>query len=162
MDHTELTGGLRRMIDRFYEEGTATKDEDADAYLMESANAVLIGMLLDQRMLAEIAFCGPLKIKQRIGHLDFSKIAKMDPEKFGAVFSEKPSIHRFVNMMAGRTQKLCQFVVDNYGGDASKIWEGIEDTKEFTKRVVALPGFGPDKAKKLRHALHLFGHRKVE
>ncbi len=161
MDHTELTGGLRRMIDRLHEEGTATKVEEADDYLRESANAVLIGMLLDQRVLAEIAFCGPLKIKQRIGHLDYAKIAKIDAEKFGAVFSEKPAIHRFVNMMAGRTQKLCQFVVDNYDGDATKIWEGADDPKEFTKRVVALPGFGPDKAKKLKHALHIFGHRQV-
>lgn len=147
------------MIDRLHEEGTATKDEKADAYLRKSADAVLIGMLLDQRVLAEIAFMGPLKIKQRIGHLDFKKIAKMDAEKFASVFTEKPAIHRFVNMMAGRTQKLCQAVVDNYDGKAENIWKDVDDLKEFDKRVKALPGFGPDKAKKLKHALHIFGHK---
>lgn len=159
-DYSDLEGGLVRMMNRLKEEGTATKDPDADAYLRESANAVFLGLLYDQRILAEVAFIGPLKLKQRLGHLDMKKIAKMDPEKFAEVFAEKPAVHRFIGKMSDLTQQTAKILVDQYGGDAANIWK--EGTNaEVEKRVREFPGFGPLKARKLRMCLYYFGHRDL-
>ena len=47
-----------------------------------------------------------------------------------------------------------------WGGDAANIWrEGT--CEEVERRVRDLPGFGPLKAKKLKHTLYYFGHRDL-
>ncbi|MEL6445322.1 MAG: hypothetical protein AAF089_13800 [Bacteroidota bacterium] len=159
-DYSYLDGGLVRMLDRLKAEGTATKDPAADQYLRDEPNAVLLGLLYDQRVLAETAFVGPYKLYQRLGHLDMARIAGMDRDAFAEVFSESPAVHRFTNKMVDTTQKIAQILADEYDGSASNLWaEGTN--AEVEKRIRALPGFGPMKAKKLKHCLFYFGHRDL-
>ena len=146
------------MIAKFEQSGVLTGNPDADALLREDGNALLIGTLLDQQIRAEVAFSGPLKLKERLGHLDMKKIAAMDPERFAAVFAEKPAVHRFANMMAGRVQKLAQALVEHYDGDGARVWTEARDAADLEKRARALPGFGPGKVHTLKHALNVFGH----
>lgn len=155
-DYSYLDGGLVRMLNRLKAEGTATKDADADQFLRENANAVLLGLLFDQRVLAETAFIGPLKLKQRLGHFDMRKIADHDPEDFKRLFAEQPAVHRFTNTMADRTQAVAKKLADDYNGDATNIWNDGADVKTIDKRIRDLPGFGPLKATKLKHALYYF------
>ena len=49
--------------------------------------------------------------------------------------------------MGKRTQDLCQYLVDHYGGDAAAVWTGVDDGGELVRRVRALPGFGGEKSK---------------
>ena len=44
--------------------------------------------------------------------------------------------------MAQRVQELCQVVVDEYGGEAQRIWTEAADAADLRKRIGALPGFG--------------------
>ena len=158
-DYSALDGGLVRMLDRLQHEGTATKDLDADQFLRDDANAVLLGLLFDQRVLAETAFIGPLKLKQRLGHFEMAKIAEHDPDAFKVVFAESPAVHRFVNTMADRTQAVARILADEHGCDAANLWNDGADLKTVEKRIRALPGFGPLKAKKLKYCLYYFqGH----
>jgi uncharacterized HhH-GPD family protein len=155
-DYSYLEGGLVRMLNRLEAEGTATKDPEADAFLREDANAVLIGLLFDQRVLAETAFGGPLKLKQRLGHFDMARLAEHDPVDFKRIFAEPPAVHRFTNTMAERVQAVARHLTEEYGGDASNIWNDGADAATIEKRVQKLPGFGPLKATKLKHALYYF------
>ena len=159
-DYTGLEGGLARMLDRLKMEGTATKDPDADAFLRDEPNAVVLGLLYDQRVLAETAFTGPLKLRRRLGHLDMARIADMDAEAFAAAFREPPAVHRFTATMAERTQAVARLLADRYGGTAANLWaEGT--CAEVEARLRALPGFGPQKADKLKYCLFYFGHRDL-
>ena len=159
-DYSALDGGLVRMLNRLQAEGTATKDRDADQFLRDEPNAVLLGLLFDQRVLAETAFVGPLRLKERLGHLDMARIGAMDPDAFAEVFQQPPAVHRFTSVMAARTQAVARHVAEHCGGDASRLWAtGTAD--EVEARVQALPGFGPQKASKLKHALFYFGHRDL-
>lgn len=159
-DYSHLDGGLVRMLDRLQHEGTATKDAEADQLLRDDPNAVLLGLLYDQRVLAETAFCGPLKLKQRLGHLDMARLAAMDRDAFADVFTQTPAVHRFTNKMVDTTQAVARTLTDAYGGCAGRIW-GEGTCAEVETRVRALPGFGPQKASKLKHALYYFGHRDL-
>ena len=159
-DYSELEGGLVRMLDRLQAEGTATKDADADQYLREEPGAILLGLLYDQRVLAETAFTGPYKLRQRLGHLDMARIAEMDREAFADVFTRQPAVHRFTNKMVDTTQRVARVVADEYGGDAAGIWR-VGSCADVEKRVKALPGFGPQKAAKLKYCLYYFGHRDL-
>ena len=65
-----------------------------------------------------------------------------------AAFRERPVIHRFPGSMAARVQALCAAVASEYGGDAAAIWtRGDPDGPEIKRRLMALPGFGEQKAK---------------
>ena len=148
------------MLDRLQSEGTATKDPEADQLLRDEPAAVLLGLLYDQRVLAETAFTGPLKLKQRLGHLDLPAIAAMNRDALAQAFAEPPAVHRFTNKMVDTTQAVAQAVADGYGGDASAIWTD-GDAATVERRVRALPGFGPMKAKKLKFCLYYFGWRDL-
>lgn len=124
------------------------QDPAADALLESDPFALLVGMLLDQQIPMEVAFAGPKKIADRMGSLDVTEIADYDPEKFAALCSEKPAVHRFPGSMAKRIQTLAQTIVERYDGDTAALWTaGNPDGKELLKRLKALPGFGEQKAK---------------
>jgi uncharacterized HhH-GPD family protein len=120
----------------------------ADELLTTNPLALLIGMLLDQQYPMEAAFAGPKKIADRIGDVDAALIAGYDPDKFIALCSETPAIHRFPGSMAKRVQTLAQIIVDEYDGDAAGVWtEGNPDGREVYLRIKRLPGFGDQKAR---------------
>ncbi len=97
----------------------------------------------------QTAFSGPLKLKQRLGTLDPQVIATTDPLELERVFREKPAIHRFPGAMAARIQELANVVVDDYGGDAERIWSEAADGTELRRRLAALPGYGDMKVRTL-------------
>jgi uncharacterized HhH-GPD family protein len=119
-----------------------TGDPEADQLLAQSPLALLIGFALDQQITVQQAFHGPLKLKQRLGHLDAAKIAALDPERLNEVFREKPAIHRFPGNMAKRVQELCAVVASEYDGDAARLWTAATDTADLEARIRDLPGFG--------------------
>ena len=124
------------------------QDPEADALLESNPLALLIGMLLDQQVPMETAFAGPKKIADRIGAVDAHQIAEYDPEKFIALCSETPAVHRFPGSMAKRIQALAQVIVDDYDGDAAAVWTaGNPDGREVLLRLKRLPGFGDQKAR---------------
>jgi uncharacterized HhH-GPD family protein len=159
IDYGDLKGGLVRMMERFKEEGTLTGEPEEDDRLREDPNAALLGLLYDQRVRAEFAFTGPLRLKDRLGHLDMAKIAAMDFDEFQDLFAQKPAVHRFTNKMAENTQKVAAMLVDDYDGDASNIWNDDADLDTIEKRIRKFPGFGKGKASKIKYVLHYFGHR---
>lgn len=124
-----------------------TGDPDADRLLAENPLALLIGMLLDQQVPMEWAFRGPATLKARLGGLDARAIAEMSPDALDAVFRAKPALHRFPGSMAKRTHTLAQHLVDEYHGDAAAVWRDVTSGDELFARLVALPGFGAEKAK---------------
>jgi uncharacterized HhH-GPD family protein len=124
------------------------QDPAADALLGDNPFALLVGMVLDQQIPLEVAFAGPKKIADRIGAFDADTIADYDPDKFAALCSERPAIHRFPGSMAKRIQAVAQIIVDQYDGDAAALWTaGDPDGPELLKRLKALPGFGEQKAR---------------
>jgi uncharacterized HhH-GPD family protein len=126
-----------------------TGNDDADALLALDPFALLVGFALDQQVTVQAAFTGPLKLKQRLGTLDPGKIAATDPARLLEAFREKPAIHRFPGSMAERVQQLASTVEDEYGGDASRLWNEAADGADLRARIAALPGFGEMKVKAL-------------
>jgi uncharacterized HhH-GPD family protein len=124
-----------------------TGDPAADELLVTDPLALVIGMLLDQQVPMEWAFKGPSTLRDRLGGLDATKIAAMPPEELEAVFREKPALHRYPGSMAKRTHALCVHLVDEYDGDAAKLWTGVDDPQVLFDRIRALPGYGEEKAK---------------
>jgi uncharacterized HhH-GPD family protein len=125
-----------------------TGDPAADELLSTEPLALLIGMLLDQQVPMETAFGGPAKLRERLGHLDATRIARHDPEDFAEICRRSPAVHRFPAAMAERIQALCAALVADWGGDAAGIWErDAPDGATVYARLRTMPGFGEQKAK---------------
>ncbi len=122
------------------------QDEHADQVLTDDPFALLSGMLLDQQFPMERAFAGPAKILDRFGTLEPAEIAAADPERFATLCSEPPAIHRYPGSMAARVQALAAHVVAEYDGHTERLWREADSGKELMRRLLALPGFGKQKA----------------
>ena len=110
--------------------------------------ALLIGFLLDQQVPMEWAFGAPELLRQRLGgKLSAKKMAAMDPEELVQPFVAKPPLHRYPASMARRTQKLCQVLVADYGGDPRRVWNDGADAPAVVKRISKLPGFSAQKGR---------------
>jgi uncharacterized HhH-GPD family protein len=130
-----------------------TGNDEADSLLAQEPMALLIGFALDQQVPVQTAFSGPLKLKQRLGTIDPGRIATTDPAQLEAAFREKPAIHRFPGTMAQRVQDLAAHVVEEYGGEAERLWTEASDGPELRRRIEALPGYGNMKVKALSAVL---------
>jgi uncharacterized HhH-GPD family protein len=127
-----------------------TEDDEANALIATDPFALLVGFALDQQITVQQAFLGPLRIKERLDTLDPKTLAATDLEP---VFKEKPAVHRYPGAMARRVQDLATYVVEEYDGDASRIWTDATDGAELRRRLAALPGFGDMKVRSLSAVL---------
>ena len=125
------------------------QNPEADELLARDPLALLVGMLLDQRVPLEWAFGAPYRLAQRLGwdSLDAAEIAAYDPEAFTRLMVGPPALHRYPAVMAGRVQALCRHLTEAYGGDAAAVWWDAESGQELLRRLRALPGFGEQKAR---------------
>jgi uncharacterized HhH-GPD family protein len=119
-----------------------TDSDEANRLIASDPLALLIGFAIDQQVTVQQAFSGPLKLKERVGTLDPTALAEMDPGTLEAAFRQTPAIHRFPRAMAERVQELCRVVADEYDGDAERIWTDASDTADLRQRIGALPGYG--------------------
>jgi len=83
------------------------------------------------------------------GRLDAADIAGRALGELEGVFREKPALHRYPGMMAGRTQELCAAIVSEYGGDAERVWSEAADGADLRRRLLDLPGIGDMKVRSL-------------
>jgi uncharacterized HhH-GPD family protein len=124
-----------------------TGDATADGLLNTDGTALLIGMLLDQQVPMEWAFTGPATLRDRLGHLDASKIAAMDVDEFVAVCAAKPAIHRFPAAMGRRIHELCTVLDEDFDGKGENLWADVTTGGQLYARLRALPGYGEEKSR---------------
>ncbi|MCP9491010.1 MAG: DNA repair protein [Solirubrobacteraceae bacterium MAG38_C4-C5] len=123
-----------------------TASDEANALIATDPLALLVGFALDQQVTVQKAFAGPLALRERLGALDADTLASADLE---AVFRQRPAIHRYPGVMAGRVHSLAVHVRDEYDGDAARVWTDATDADALRARLEALPGFGEMKVKAL-------------
>ena len=124
-----------------------TGDPAADQLLDSDANALLVGMVLDQQVPLEKAFSGPAVIADRMGGtFDVAAIASTSEEDFVALCAERPAIHRFPGSMAKRVRNTCIRLVEDYDGDVERLYAQATTGAELKSALAALPGFGEQKA----------------
>lgn len=137
-----------------------TGDDDADRLLATEPMALLIGFALDQQVPVQWAFSAPAVLKERIGSIDPSALAQMDPAQLEAAAKGPPAIHRFPSAMARRIRELATYVNATYDGDAARIWTDASDAADLKRRIGQLPGFGDMKVASMYAVLvKLLGQR---
>ncbi len=134
------------MPDRLY----FTDSDTANALLASDPMALLIGFALDQQVTVQKAFSGPEVLLARLGSLDAPALADADLDP---IFRERPALHRFPGAMARRVHALAVHIVDEYAGDAARVWTDAADADGLRANLAALPGFGEMKVTSLAAVL---------
>jgi uncharacterized HhH-GPD family protein len=123
-----------------------TESDEANALIASDPMALLVGFALDQQVMVQKAFVGPLVLRERLGAFDAATLASADLEP---VFRERPAIHRFPGSMARRVHDLAVHVSERYDGEAARVWTDAKDADDLRANLAALPGFGEMKIKAL-------------
>jgi len=118
---------------------------EADQLLETSANAFLVGVLFTQGIPAERAWQGPYRLRERLGTLDLDVLAR-DREAVRRAIQQRPMLHRFKETLPGWISSAARRVIDEYGGDASRIWPPGSHVLAVTERLSAFDGIGRKKA----------------
>ena len=120
----------------------------ADALLDRDPFALLVGMLLDQQFPMERAFSAPRLLADRLGvdALSAEQLAGADPDELVTIFRGPPALHRYPRSMAERVQGMCRQLVEDWGGEAERLWVDASSGREVLANLQSLPGFGKQKA----------------
>ncbi|TDB38874.1 MAG: endonuclease III [Actinobacteria bacterium] len=122
-----------------------TDDPAGDAFIKASGEAFLIGILFTQGIPAERAWAGPHLVRTRLGHFDLARLAA-EPVRVAAAVAAPPALHRFVKTIPAWISSAARRLIDEYDGEASRIWSGRAHVTDVTERLLAFDGIGPKKA----------------
>ncbi|MFK4536186.1 putative HhH-GPD family protein [Bradyrhizobium ottawaense] len=122
-----------------------TPDACANEFLRSNALAFLYAVIADQGMPAERAWYLPYGLNRRLGHLDPSRIVA-DQVAVEAAVRGPPSLHRFPRKYTEWVVAGARRLLDQYGGDAARIWTGRPTAREVYERLDQFEGIGQKKA----------------
>jgi len=103
--------------------------------------AFSLASCLDRGTKADIIWTIPYDIKQDLGHLDPYRIYKMSIEELADLFVRLPRRPRYVNDAPKTVRDLTRIVVEEYGGEASRIWTG-KHAAEVKRTFLSIHGVG--------------------
>jgi endonuclease III len=84
--------------------------------------AFALAVSLQRGISAEVIWTFPYDLRAALGHLDPARIAAMSLDNLDRVIRGLPNRPRYVNDAPRTARELSRLVVEEYGGDASRIW----------------------------------------
>ena len=108
-----------------------------------SPNAFLFAAVLSKQIRGPQAYEIPYQLKQRLGHLDARRIARMSTAELAEYMGpgkHGKALHRFYNAMSGQLICDCELLVAKYRGNAANIWKGERDAGVVIARLREFKG----------------------
>jgi uncharacterized HhH-GPD family protein len=125
--------------------GAFTDIPAADAFVKSSPEAFLLAVLFTQGIPAERAWAGPYLLRDRLGHLDLTRLAT-ERDAVDEAIGRSPALHRFKHTVAGWVSDAAARLLECYGGSASRVWSDGPSAIELMERLSAFRGIGRKKA----------------
>lgn len=125
--------------------GSFAPDPSADRLIRTRPEAFLIGVLFTQGIPAERAWSGPYELSLRLGHFDLARLAAEETAVVEA-FAQPPALHRFIKTVPRWVSSAARRIIDEYGGDARRIWAPGSHVLDVTARLLEFDGIGAKKS----------------
>lgn len=130
------------------------RDTNGRRATKKQANKFMLGAIMDYQMDASIVWDNAEILSEELlgdpGDL-WGVIARMPQGELARLFRGPPALHRFVERMPKRVQRIAKDVVRKYGGDARRVWEG-QPADEIVRRLEDM-GAGKQISRMIRGAL---------
>ena len=114
---------------------------EAAGIVVTDPYAFSLAACLDRGTKADVIWTIPFDIKQKLGHLDPFKIYDLSLAELTHLFTVIPHKPRYVNDAPRTTRELTRLVVEECGGDASRIWVG-KRAAEVKQTFLSIHGVG--------------------
>lgn len=111
--------------------------EDFDKY----PHLFVLACVMDRQIKAVRAWNIPYIIADEIGSREIGAFAAKDEQYYIDLFETK-KLHRYNSLMAKYFYGAVQRIVNEYGGDASKIWKGTPSSRLVILRFLEFEGIG--------------------
>lgn len=118
---------------------------EANDLLVSEPFAFLVAVICDYQIPAERAWAVPYHLRQRLGHLNPIRILT-EPERVAEAVATRPSLHRYVQRVPEFIVEAARIVIQEYGGDASRIWGDEPTAAQLQARLRRFPGISQKKA----------------
>lgn len=135
----------RTQISQTAGETTFTPHPEANTFIITNPFAFLLAVIFDQGIPAERAWRAPYELMQRLGHLDPLYIVA-HPDGVRAAVGQPPVLHRYREKMPEWLVAAARIVLEEYGGDATRIWNDQPTAAQLQLRLDRFPGIGQKKA----------------
>jgi uncharacterized HhH-GPD family protein len=122
-----------------------TPDPEANELVLRDPFAFLLGVIFDQGVSAERAWRAPFELRRRLGHFELARIAA-EANAVAAAVKQPPALHRFVSKVPEWIIDAAKRVLQEYDGDASRIWSDAPTARVLRERLDAFHGVGQKKA----------------
>lgn len=112
-------------------------DADGGRATKRQGNKFMLGAIMDYQMPADAVWENARILSEDLlGDPNdlWGTIARMPGDELARLFHGPPALHRFVNRMPKRVQRISNDIVRKYGGDARRMWEG-QPTDEIIRRL---------------------------
>jgi uncharacterized HhH-GPD family protein len=124
---------------------TLTDDPAANEFVLTDPFAFLVGVIFDQQINFERAWAAPFELNRRLGHLDPARLV-LDPDAVRKAVKDPPALHRYVENVPRWVVAAAKRVLDDYQGEARRIWGDEPTAEELQARLRAFDGIGQKKA----------------
>jgi endonuclease III len=117
--------------------------EESKKLYEKSPDAFLMAAILSKQIRGHQAYEIPLRLMQRMGHLDVRRISEMSREELAGYMGpgkHGKALHRFYNTMSDQLIFDCGLIVAKYGGRAVNIWKDERDAGTVITRLQELKG----------------------
>jgi endonuclease III len=104
--------------------------------------AFSIATCLDRGTRAEIIWTIPYDLRERLGHLDPSRVYQMSIDELRVLVMSLTRKPRYVNAAPRTIFELTRIVVEECGGEAAKIWAG-RPAAQVRQTFLRIHGVGP-------------------
>ena len=105
-------------------------------------HAFVLACCMDRQMNAEKAWLIPIRIMEFLGDTAIDTLAGISLSELKVVFKEN-GLHRYPEKMAEVFYYAVQRILDEYEGDASKIWTNNPSSAVVVSRFLEFNGVGP-------------------
>jgi len=124
---------------------TIGPDAESDQLVRNDGFAFLVAVLFDQGIAYERAWRAPLELKRRLGTLAPTFIVA-NPAAVQKAVASPPELHRFVKNVSRWLIDAARRVIEDYSGDAERIWSGRPPAEVLRNRLESFLGVGQKKA----------------
>lgn len=113
----------------------------------EGSCAFLLGVIFNQGQRSDKAWAAPLALRERLGTLDPTEIARLAPWVIEEGLRRSPALHRFPTRMAAHVRAACRRLAECHEGDARKLWSPPRSASDLLEIFECFEGIGPHKAR---------------
>lgn len=123
-----------------------TKDDQAGILLNDlehHPHAFVLACVMDRQIKAEKAWLIPYRFQEKLdGDFSIGRLASLSPGDVKRMMTQPEPLHRFVDGMSALFHAAVRRIVDQYDGDACRIWQGKPSSADVVYRFLEFDGVG--------------------